>query len=236
MDHLLARQRMLLLVAAFAVPLAAAQEAPPPAQPAEQPAAEEVVEEVVDIDIAGEIVIVGRRGDRNITTPEFSQFLDDLLATQRLFLKYSDELDEFSFYKDAALTAKKMRDDFFTKRAAEKQTTRDTVRSPNPRRAQNTMKHVKMEKQVSTKPSASVQTTTRVFTSAPPPSKNVWAERKKVAKETAATTTAIPSVPEAVVEAEQDPISEEDKEFVTVMVRNASRGNTRRFESQNERT
>jgi len=66
MDHLLNRQRMLLLVAAFAVPLAAAQEAPPPAQPAEQSAAEEVVEEVVDIDIAGEIVIVGRRGDRNI--------------------------------------------------------------------------------------------------------------------------------------------------------------------------
>jgi outer membrane receptor protein involved in Fe transport len=67
MDHLLARQRMLLLVAAFAVPLAAAQEAPPPAeQAAPAPAAEEVVEEVVDIDIAGEIVIVGRRGDRNI--------------------------------------------------------------------------------------------------------------------------------------------------------------------------
>ena len=57
MDHLLNRQRMLLLVAAFAMPLAAAQEAPPPA---EQP-----VEEVVDIDIAGEIVVVGRR-DRNI--------------------------------------------------------------------------------------------------------------------------------------------------------------------------
>ena len=174
-----------------------------------------------------------RRGDRNITTQEFSQFLDDLLATQRLFLKYSDELDEFSFYKDAALTAKKMRDDFFTKRAAEKQTTRDTVRSPNPRRAQNTMKHVKTEKPVSTKPSAPVQTTTRVFTPAPPPAKNVWAERKKVVNET--TATAIPSVPEAVAEAEQDPISEEDKEFVTVMVRNASRGNTRRFESRAER-
>jgi outer membrane receptor protein involved in Fe transport len=57
MDHLLNRQRMLLLVAAFAMPLAAAQEAPPPA---EQPG-----EEVVDIDIAGEIVVVGRR-DRNI--------------------------------------------------------------------------------------------------------------------------------------------------------------------------
>jgi len=58
MDHLLARQKMLLLVAAFAAPLAAAQEAPPPA--------EETVEQAVDIDIAGEIVIVGRRGDRNI--------------------------------------------------------------------------------------------------------------------------------------------------------------------------
>ena len=67
MDHLLARQRMLLLVVALAVPLAAAQEVPPPAeQAAQRPAAEEAVEEVVDIDIAGEIVIVGRRGDRNI--------------------------------------------------------------------------------------------------------------------------------------------------------------------------
>ena len=66
MDHLLNRQRMLLLVAAFAMPLAAAQEAPPPAeQPAAEQSAEEVVEEVVDIDIAGEIVVVGRR-DRNI--------------------------------------------------------------------------------------------------------------------------------------------------------------------------
>ena len=66
MDHLLNRQRMLLLVTAFAMPLAAAQEVPPPAdQAAQQPAAEEVVEEVVDIDIAGEIVVVGRR-DRNI--------------------------------------------------------------------------------------------------------------------------------------------------------------------------
>jgi hypothetical protein len=66
MDHLLNRQRMLLLVAAFAMPLAAAQEVPPPAdQAAQQPAAEEVAEEVVDIDIAGEIVVVGRR-DRNI--------------------------------------------------------------------------------------------------------------------------------------------------------------------------
>jgi hypothetical protein len=68
MDHLLARQRMLLLVAALSVPLAVAQEAPPPAEQAATPpaAAEELVEEVVDIDIAGEIVIVGRRGDRNI--------------------------------------------------------------------------------------------------------------------------------------------------------------------------
>ncbi len=66
MDHLLNRQRMLLLVTAFAMPLAAAQEVPPPAdQAAQQPAAEEVAEEVVDIDIAGEIVVVGRR-DRNI--------------------------------------------------------------------------------------------------------------------------------------------------------------------------
>ncbi len=66
MDHLLNRQRMLLLVTAFAMPLAAAQEVPPPAdQAAQQPAAEEVAEEAVDIDIAGEIVVVGRR-DRNI--------------------------------------------------------------------------------------------------------------------------------------------------------------------------
>ena len=67
---------MLLLVAAFAVPLAAAQTAPPPAEPPvteQAPASpeagsttEEAVADVVDIDIAGEIVIVGRRGDRNI--------------------------------------------------------------------------------------------------------------------------------------------------------------------------
>ena len=67
---------MLLLVAAFAVPLAAAQTAPPPAEPPvteQAPASpetgsttEEPVADVVDIDIAGEIVIVGRRGDRNI--------------------------------------------------------------------------------------------------------------------------------------------------------------------------
>jgi hypothetical protein len=171
-----------------------------------------------------------RRGDRNITTQEFTQFLDDLLTTQRLFLNYSDELDEFSFYKDAALTAKKMRDDFATKRAAEKQATRDTVRSPNPRRAQNTTKLVKTEKPVSTKPSD--PSAKIVWGSAP--AINKWAERKKVADETAAA--AVPSVPEAVAEAEQDPISEEDKEFVTVMVRNARRGNTRRFESRAERT
>ena len=175
-----------------------------------------------------------RRGDRYITTLEFSQFLGDLLAAQRLFLNYSDELDEFSFYKDAALTAKKMRDDFATKRAAEKQTTRDTVRSPNPRRAQNTTKQVKTEKQVSTKSAATTQPTTRVFTSPPPPVKNAWAERKKVADEAAAAV--VQPAPEAVANAEQDPISEEDKEFVTVMVRNARRGNTRRFESRAERT
>jgi outer membrane receptor protein involved in Fe transport len=67
MDHPFAPQRMLLLVAAFAMPLAAAQEAPPP--PTEPPAGaaapEGAVEEVVDIEIAGEIVVVGRR-DRNI--------------------------------------------------------------------------------------------------------------------------------------------------------------------------
>ena len=175
-----------------------------------------------------------RRGDRNITTLEFSQFLNDLLVTQRLFLDYSDDLDEFSFYKDAALTAKKMREDFAAKRATEKQTTRDTVRSPNPRRAQNTTKHIKTDKREATKSDATTQPATRVFASPAPTTKNVWAERKKVADETAAAV--VQPTPEAVADAEQEPASEEDKEFVTVMVRNARRGNTRRFESRAERT
>jgi hypothetical protein len=167
-----------------------------------------------------------RRGDRNITTLEFSQFLEDLLYTQRFFLQYSDALDEFSFYKDAAFTAKKMREDFATKRAAEKQTTRDTVRAPNTRYAQTHTKQSKVVKQMPAP--VPVQASTPKVLS-PPPSKNVWAERKKVSDEVVATTVATPSV---VADAKQDPISEEDQEFVEVMVRNARRGNTQRFQKQ----
>jgi hypothetical protein len=184
-----------------------------------------------------------RRGDRNITTQEFTQFLDDLLATQRLFLNYSDQLDEFSFYKVAALTAKKMRDDFATKRAAEKQATRDTVRSPNPHHVQNTTQQVKTKRRDATKSAATARPDTSVCASespakivwaSAPPTNNKWAERKKVVDETA--DTVVQPAPETVADAEQDPISEEDNEFATVMVRNARRGNTRRFESRAERT
>ena len=65
MDHSLAHSRMLTLLVAMAIPIAAAQDAP--TQPAAlPPASEEAAAEIVDIEIAGEIVVVGRRGDRNI--------------------------------------------------------------------------------------------------------------------------------------------------------------------------
>ena len=77
-----------------------------------------------------------RRGDHNITTDEFRNFIDDLLVACRFMNQFSKDLSEFrNVFSSAASTAKTMRETYNKERYTEKKqyntSTRKSVSQPS---------------------------------------------------------------------------------------------------------